>query len=561
MNRLAWGCISFFLLCGMCGQTSAVETSSNAPMPPPNKKAPVAETEVAPDGEQSVFVDAASGSDSNSGNSSRPFKTIGRAAQLAVANSRHNVAITITVNPGIYRESIEIAGSTPDVGGPITIQASKNGAVTISGSDQWTDWQANPQYPGTFVHPWMYSWAIGETPKGFPAMDPIVLRREMIFVNGKLLTQVLSQNQMTEGSFFIDDSNGRASIWPPSGTDVTTADVEVSVRPKLFESHRLSGLTLRGLSFEHANPAVAMRPAAAVAIFNGTNELVEDCAMSWNNWIGFLYNNVTNSTARRVTANYNGGVGMSGFRFKNVTVEDVQTSHNNWRGALGQFKDWEPAGGKFLRLHGATFTRYTAVGNQARGLWFDTDNEDVIIDHAFLAQNQSDGLFLESNKGPFTIKNSKICRNAGPGIYTSHTESVTVTGSLIYGNQKSQIFVNGQSKQRAGNNWETGADYIAIAQRWSLSQNTVVGADGGQLLFGTYQSSPESSSLFFQTLTSNNNTWYNPSNEKVFEIDPGGAGHKPRDMNISQWRSASGQDKDSAFVPPVADPAALCETP
>jgi Right handed beta helix region len=511
-------------------------------------------------GEHELFVDAASGSDSNSGTSTRPFKTIGRAAQLALANSRRNLATTITVNPGIYRESIEISGGSPDAGGPITIQASKIGCVTISGSEQWTGWQADRQYPGMYVHSWPESWATDESPKGFPAMDPIVLRREMIFVNGKLLTQVLSQNQMSEGSFFIDDSNGRASIWPPFGTDMAAADVEVSVRPKLFESHRLSGLTLRGLRFEHANPSVAMRPAAAVAIFNGANELVEDCKMNWNNWIGFLYNNVTNSTARRVVASHNGGVGMSGFRFKNVTIEDVQTSYNNWRGALGKFKDWEPSGGKFLRLHGAIFKRYTAVGNQARGLWFDTDNEDIVVDQAFLSQNQLDGLFLESNKGPFTIKNSKICRNAGPGIYTSHTEAVTVTANLICGNQKSQIFVNGQSRQRAGSNWETGAGYIAIAQRWSLSENTIVGGDAGQLLFGTYQSSPESSSLFFQTLTSDNNTWYNSSNENVFEIDPGGAGHEPRDMNISQWRSATGQDKDSTFGVPPADPVALCET-
>ena len=223
---------------------------------------------------------------------------------------------------------------------------------------------------------------------------------------------------------------------------------------------------------------------------------------------------------------------MSGFRFKNVSVEDVQTSHNNWRGALGAIQGLEPAGGKFLRLHGANFTRYTAVGNQARGLWFDTDNEDVIIDQAFLAQNQSDGLLLESNKGPFTIKNSQICSNAGLGIYTSHTESVTVTGNLIYGNQKSQIFVNGQSKQRAGNNWETGANYIAIAQRWSLRRILSWAPMAANSSFGTYQLSPESSSLFSQTLASNNNTWYNPSNEKVFEIDPGGVGHKPRDMNI-----------------------------
>jgi hypothetical protein len=525
-----------------------------------NAKVRVAGKTRAPSGVREIFVDASSGSDSNAGTSSRPFKTIGKAAQLAVANSRRNLSTTITVNPGVYRESIEIAGSSPEVGGSITIQGSRVGAVTISGSDPWTGWQADPQNPDRYVHPWPYSWGPGERPKGFPSLEPIVLRREMIFVNGKLLTQVLSENQMSEGSFFIDEPNGRASIWPPSGTDFPAALVEVAVRPKLFESHRLSGLVLRGLVFEHANPAISMRPASAVAIFSGMNELVEDCTMNWNNWIGFLYNGVTNSVARRVVANYNGGVGMAGFRFKNVTIEDVQTSHNNWRGGLGQFKVWEPSGGKFFHVHGALFRRYNAVANQARGLWFDTDNEDVIIEQAFLAQNERDGLFLESNKGPFTIKSSKICRNAGPGIFSSHTESVSLTGNLIFGNQKSQIFVDGQSRQRTGSNWENGANYIAITQRWSLAKNTIVGADSGQLLFGTYQSSPESSSMFFETLTSDNNTWYNPSNEKVFQVDPGGPGHQPRDLNISQWRSATGQDKNSTFGSPATDPAVLCET-
>jgi hypothetical protein len=354
MRGIACVTFVFFLLGCPSGRTLAEDTVKNPLSKAKANNAAEARTSA---GEQQLFVDAASGSDSNSGTSSRPFKTIGRAAQLALANSRRNLPTTIIVNPGIYRESIEIAGSSPDVGGPITIQASKIGSVTISGSDQWTGWQVDAQYPGTYVHPWTNSWATGESPKGFPAMDPIVLRREMIFVNGKLLTQVLSQNQMSEGSFFVDDSNGRALMWPPSGTDMTSADVEVSVRSKLFESHRLSGLTLRGLAFEHANPGVAMRPAAAVAIFNGVNELVEDCTMNWNNWIGFLYNNVTNSTARRVVASYNGGVGMSGFRFRNVTIEDVQTSYNNWRGALGQSKDREPSCGKFLRLHGAIFKR------------------------------------------------------------------------------------------------------------------------------------------------------------------------------------------------------------
>jgi hypothetical protein len=505
-----------------------------------------------------LIVDGSIGSDSNSGTEARPLKTVGKAAQLALVNHHKNIPVTITIRPGIYRESIEIQGSNPENGAPITFQASKIGTVIISGSDVWTGWQPDPDIFGQFFHSWPYQWGVCGPPKGFPALKDIVLRREMIFVDGKPLTQVLSRAQMSERSFFIDEAGKRAYLWPSTGTDMTKALVEVAVREKLLESHRNSNLVLRGLVFQHANPCVSMRPAAAVAIFNGSNELVEDSTFNWNNWIGFLYNNVTNSAARRIVANFNGGVGMVGFRFKGVTIENVQTSHNNWRGELGQFRDWEPAGGKFFHVHGAVFKHYVSVENQARGLWFDTDNADVTIDHAFLARNQTDGLFLEANEGPFTIKNSQICSNGGAGILTNHTAAVSLVENVIYDNHESQVFVNGKSKQRSGSNWETGSNYVVTAQNWSFLQNVIVGVGVSQLLFGTVQSSSESSALFFSTLNSRNNSWYNAANRKVFQLDPGGPGHQPRSVDFSEWRSATRQDKDSTFSPPQEDPARTC---
>ena len=66
------------------------------------------------------------------------------------------------------------------------------------------------------------------------AAEDIVRRREMIFVNDFALSQVLAQGQLKEGTFFVNESSDKVYIFPPAGTDMTRATVEVATRPSVL---------------------------------------------------------------------------------------------------------------------------------------------------------------------------------------------------------------------------------------------------------------------------------------------------------------------------------------
>src|SRR5215475_13214133 len=87
-----------------------------------------------------VYVDAAKGSDSNSGSQSAPFKTIGKAASVAESNNQGGVGTRVTINPGTYREAISLNHNKKDTSLPITFQAATNGSVIVSGSVLYTGW-------------------------------------------------------------------------------------------------------------------------------------------------------------------------------------------------------------------------------------------------------------------------------------------------------------------------------------------------------------------------------------------------------------------------------------
>jgi hypothetical protein len=508
-----------------------------------------------------IIVDATLGVDTNPGTPDRPVKTVGQAAQMAMFNRRDGNSTKVTIRPGTYREFVQMTSVGPETGVSIVFQASQIGTAILSGSDRWTDWQPDSTNPRIYLHPWQYQWGLCEHPRGWPSIKEMGLRREMIFVDDRPMMQVLSRREMKEGSFFVDEASGVAGLWPPVGTKMSAATIEVAVRPGVFESDRMSNLSLKGLVFEHANSCISTKPNAAVIISGGANNLVEDSAIRWNNWIGFDYWSATNSTARRLAANWNGEMGIAGFRLKNATFDEVETSHNNWRGAQGQFTGWEPSGGKFLRTHGATFRNYTAIGNQARGLWFDSDNTDIMIDHATIEQNLVGGIDLEANMGPVTIQNSRICSNQREGIQNNQTNQVTLTGNVIYNNGKGQIMVADNQAPRSDTNWETKEVFAANSDHLVLSQNTIVGADVKQFVYETVRLPNQASSMSLKTLKSDGNIWFNPETPEAFQVDPGAADRPAKVLTFAQWQSSTGQDKHSKFAPPESDPAASCAVP
>src|SRR5215469_15968740 len=177
-----------------------------------------------------LYVNTRTGSDTNAGTSAKPLKTIGAAAAIAETNNRKNVGTKVVIMPGTYRETVSLQATGKDTTAPETFEAQTNGTVIVSGGDVWTGWQASSTNSKVFVHAWPYQWGLCPAALSGPTEQAIVRRREMIFVNGRALTQVLAVNQLQPGTFFVDETHGQVSIEPEAGTNLGTSTVEVAVR-------------------------------------------------------------------------------------------------------------------------------------------------------------------------------------------------------------------------------------------------------------------------------------------------------------------------------------------
>jgi hypothetical protein len=508
----------------------------------PENKNPVDENAVS----QNIYVNPAfaGASDSNPGTELLPVKTLKGAAKIINKNIKENIGTKVILYPGIYRERIQIISNQKE-NAPLIFEAKESGSVIISGSDLWEDWQQYPQNKNIYTHSWLDDGGLADNPWPDRIEVPEISRRkEIIFVNGKLLRQRLSLNELTPGSFYVSEEKDTIFIYPELETNLETSQIEVGTRNRLLFTKGVNNLVLRGLKFQHSNDYMK----AAVAIFLGKNVLVENCELLWNNSDALNIAKSENVIVRKVTANHNGIRGVAGHKLKNAYYEDVENSYNNWRGDWGKFYSWDP-GHKFMFTRNLTFRRYKAVGNMAAGLWLDTDNSNVWIDEAEICDNFHTGLYLEASHH-ILVTNSKICHNRGnpeslfhhPGIFGSTSSHVTLENNVICGNDRSQIKVQVVKHYgaRVIPNWETGEEYPLTSRDWVLRNNIIVGEKADQMLI-FFEPNTEG---FKDNLISEGNIWYNPENQQVFQI-----GVRNRDKkNFKKWQALTGQEQTSVFA-------------
>lgn len=493
--------------------------------------------------EQTVHVNPrdANASDTNPGTESRPLKTIARAAGIAADNIARDIATTVILYPGTYREAIALEPRDPHANPPVRFQAKEPGTAIIAGSDVWTDWRRQGT-TNIYTRGWPYTWGLAPYPAGWQGnidLQPIVRRREMIFVNGKSLTQVLSSRALEGGTFFVDEQAATVSLAPPAGVDVGSATIEVAARSGLFVVNGARNITVRGIVFTHDSTPVG---ETAVIFNNCANVVVEDCAFLWNNWSGMTFQSTVPHSARsliarRNIANHNGAIGLEASRVKDVLYEDNETSYNNWRGALGGFYTWSAAGMKHFAVHGGIYRRHRAVGNQASACWFDTDCADIAIEQAYCARNYGPGLYIEASEGPTSATDCIISQNGRQaGVYTEGGANVTLTGNIIYGNADAQIQV--LKGIRPVKNWETNEALTLAAERWTLRKNVIVGTDAAPLLANI-----ANSTRFFGTFIADENVWFSPKGNNAFDVDTTG-------VDFKNWRALSAQETNSRFIDP-----------
>jgi hypothetical protein len=509
-----------------------------------------------------IYVDATDGSDSNPGTASQPLKTIGAAVGVAESNNKIDIGTRVTINPGTYRESVAVAPPSSSTSMPITFEAAVDGTVYVSGAQAFTGWQPYAGNNKIFTDSWPYAWGDCNTlVPGSPPAPDIALRREMVFVNGLPLTQVLSLNEVAwPGTFYVNESGGTIYIWPPTGVNVNRADVEVSVLPVVWAIQGQSNIVVRGLSFEYANPC---RENAAVTVsgFNETSNILFDSdSFLWNNAQGLAFNpSVSNFTVQNSVANHNGEAGFQATKVTYGLYQSDQASFNNWRGAEGAYYTWNSGGDHFYQMHDLTLNEMTVSYNQTYGVHFDTDNANIAVTSLGAYANFVAQMLLELSEGPSTISGSTFCGGSPTTSYSGsfgmairNSEYATLTGNQFV-NANQSLAVLGSSTPFVVTNWQTGQVYNLLTRNVTLSQN-VSEAGSSQYVFGDSVGGT-GWSTFKTTLSSNYNTWWNSSSSTNFMVPTPKLGTLD---NLATWQSTTGQDSKSTWSAPTGDPGSAC---
>jgi Right handed beta helix region/Abnormal spindle-like microcephaly-assoc'd, ASPM-SPD-2-Hydin len=499
----------------------------------------------------SLYVDGSKGSDSNAGTQLQPLKTIAKAASLAMSKNQQGVGTRVIINPGTYRESISIYHNSRNTNRPITFQAANAGTVVISGADVWGSWAVSGNL---YTHPWSYRWGYCPAqPSPAPLQQLILRRREMIIVNGTPMTQVLSKDAMQPGTFWVDESGGTVAIWPPSGTNMSSARVEVATRPSLLSSNE-SNMVLRGLTFQYGN---SCRGASAVTIAGADNVLVDNSMFNQNNATGLWMSNAQHFTVRSSIANRNGQKGFATYKVKYGSWQTDTGNYNNWRGAQAAFYTFDAGSFRLFLDHNSTFTNISAAYNQTQGIHFDTDNENATIT-GFVAVKNLYGLLVERSQGPIMVQNSYFCGNNVQGQTNSggldlrDSTYVTSSGNTFYGNKVNQITLNGGMTGSSEKNWETGQTYNLINEHMTLTGNIVATQGSADRVFYDSYLDGRVWTDFVTTLRSNNNRW-SAGNSTPFMVPLPKKGSL---TSFSGWKNLTLQDLNSTWgASPAAQPA------
>lgn len=500
-----------------------------------------------------LWVDTANGNDSNPGTQQQPLQTISAAAAIALTNNQAGIGTQVTINPGTYREAIQIFGGMKSTTLPMTFEAATPGTVTVSGAVPYTSW--SNYNSNIYTTPWPYQWGFCVPDNnGAPYEPPIVLRQEMVYVNGAQMTEVLSLNEMMfPGTFFVDEVGGLMYLWPPASVNPSVADVEVAVLPTLLNIFNVNGLVFRNIAFNYAS---SCHHSPAVLVGGPSQNILFDTAnFDWNSGEGIAVNDpVQNVSVINSTANHNGAAGFQATQSLNVLWQNDTASYNNWRGAQGVYYEWGTGGAHIFSDIGETWTNFTATFNQTHSMHWDTDVSNVTMTNMFATGNLL-GTLIEKNPGPITIANSTFC-GGQVGIALRDSSDVTLTNDVLYNNLITQILLSGVLGGIPVTDWVTGRMYVSSTFDITLNGNVIESTGTEQLFKDGYLNGADWTN-FVTTLQSSNNVWWNASNGAPFTVPTPTAGTQ---LNFAAWQGLTSQDINSTFGPPATDPSIICNS-
>jgi Right handed beta helix region len=513
---------------------------------------------------------ASNASDSNDGSSSsRPLKTIQAAFEKMIPIKEAGSSVRILFYPGVYRDTLIGTESRPhwripDNSAWLLLVAQEKGKAIFSGSDVWTGW--TNQGNGLWSKAWPYDWgapgAGDDLTPGAPDVPELAARRELVFVNGQRLAQVLNQSELREGSFHVDETGNKLTLKLRAGINPNTTTTEVATREQLFYIWNHDNIAIRGLVFQHS--ANQFRQAA-VAFQEGQgrecrNIIVVDTVIINNGQLG-LENYCDNARMKRNQANDNGFGGIMGGSANGWLLEDNQTNRNAWRSWAGGYKGWATAGLKVLDVANFTARRHEAKYNYSEGFWIDTNNTNITLEDSTISHNLWNGVFLEASAGPFVVKNNLICNNGLADLMLSAVAKVTLENNRILSNAPVNQEVSGPSVAVFYSELRRNDTLFGFGQfpmrEITFRNNTVVATGqrnltGGWIYYKPADPADDEKQADYETLVrtmrSSGNTWYSPLPKPFGWVDTAkGYGEF---YNFAAWKTLTKQDADSRFSNP-----------
>lgn len=413
----------------------------------------------------------------------------------------------------------------------IVFEAVNPGQAVISGADVWQSWT---EVPGSanYYKTWTHNWG-----------GSIASRGELVAVDGTVLTQVLAYDALGDGTYFVDEAADRLYVQAPGGVDVNGRQVDVGLRSDPLRVEGNNNVVLKGLVVRHA----ALHEMAAIVV-NSRNVIVEDVTVEWNNNGGIHFIESEQLTVKNLVANHNGRSGAASFKVVDTVYEDLETSYNNWRGALAGETGWSVAGIKILAAYNVLFRNHAAIGNEARGFWLDTDIEYVMVDGATWCDNLSVGADFEVVQGPVIVKRTTTCNNRGWGVRTGNVQNFTFNANISCNNNRNQFEVSGEPF-RSVTNFVTGQyTNVPDLEDWTMHGNTFIDdtQNNGLLLRRTMGGVLAD---IFNTIDTDYNTWWHSQDPNSL---PGESGYP--DNTLSGWQNDTGKDLNSTFTNPATPP-------
>jgi parallel beta-helix repeat protein len=441
---------------------------------------------------------------------------------------------TIVFRGGTYRN-----GSTK-ITKKLTLQPYPHEKVWLKGSVEVKDWVAEG---GIWrKNGWTYSFPRNLSGIYFDPKYPMAGHRDMVYIDGVSLKQVISKAAVGPGRFYVDSINKVLYIGnnPANKTVEATTEEKAAFIIVKRASSNASETVVRGLGFAHYADSAVRVLAPRVTLENNT--------FVWNGVQGVSFSGESPSTdgiVRGNTFSYNGRKGLAANQAHRMLLEGNTISYNN----VERFRiEWDAAGVKFIKTDDLTIRNNLVEHNFADGIWVDASSTNAKIVHNISRYNDIIGIYFElSHKA---IIASNLAYNNAVGIMVSNTSSARVYNNTLAKNDYN-LYVK-DTKNKNTNRQEIAAGITWITRN-NVFKNNILSNANINFLEASNCETKEPSKLMIAA--ANHNAYYRKSSTQPQSIIQWSLGSDKCSVgygSVAAFKSATGYEAQSLVIENVA---------